>query len=85
MQLRRHGLLAAAALLLLSGPANADPRAECEEWARADNVSAMLWDRYVDRCIASLQGEEVAPSGTEDKEPAAATPEPPEADTDRAY
>ncbi|MGJ8669102.1 MAG: hypothetical protein ACSHXK_06400 [Oceanococcus sp.] len=56
-------LLSACIALLLSNSANAGAKEECEDWARSDNISAMLWDRYVDSCIISLQGEEVDESG----------------------
>ncbi len=69
--------LALSSLLLHAGA-----REECEDWARNDNISAMRWDRYVDACIESMQGEGEEPALEEDEPTPTASPRPL---VDRAY
>lgn len=80
----RHTLCLSCLLTAVASPvAWADAQEECEQWARQDNVSAMLWDRYVDSCVQSLQDEGLEePPQKDQKEPAGLppTPEPPGVD-----
>lgn len=75
--------LGAALLALSCSTAWADAQEDCERWARKDNVSAMLWNRYVESCVQSMQGEDDEESPQQDEaEPLGTppTPEPPGVD-----